>query len=57
MSKFDELPPALKAKFLENGRAMQRFYTLPTEQRQFILDRIHKLNSSEEMKDYIDSLF
>ena len=57
MAKFDELPPEFKAALEAHGQAMHLFYTLPTDKRQFILDRIHSFNSSKEMKEYIDELF
>lgn len=57
MSKFDELSPEIKSALLENGLSMQNFYTLSTEQRQHVLDRIHNFNSKEEMKQYFNSLF
>ena len=44
------LPQEEQQLILHNGRDMRRFYTLSTEERQNVLDRISLSNSPEELE-------
>ena len=48
--KMNTLPQEEQQLILHNGRDMRRFYTLSTEERQNVLDRISLSNSPEELE-------
>ncbi len=48
--KMNTLPQEEQQLILHNGRDMSRFYTLSTEERQDVLDRISLSNSPEELE-------
>lgn len=48
--KMNTLPQEEQQLILHNGRDMNRFYTLSTEERQNVLDRISLSNSPEELE-------
>lgn len=48
--KMNTLPQEEQQLILHNGRDMGRFYTLTTEERQDVLDRISLSNSPEELE-------
>lgn len=48
--KMNTLPQEEQQLILHNGRDMNRFYTLSTEERQDVLDRISLSNSPEELE-------
>lgn len=48
--KINTLPQEERQLILHNGRDMNRFYTLSTEERQDVLDRISLSNSPEELE-------
>ena len=48
--KMNTLPQEEQQLILYNGRDMRRFYTLSTEERQNVLDRISLSNSPEELE-------
>ena len=48
--KMNTLPQEDQQLILHNGRDMRRFYTLSTEERQNVLDRISLSNSPEELE-------
>lgn len=48
--KINTLPQEEQQLILHNGRDMNRFYTLSTEERQDVLDRISLSNSPEELE-------
>lgn len=49
LKKNDSLSPEVQQLILHNGRDMERFYTLTTEERQDVLDRIHIANTPEDL--------
>ena len=49
--KTDDLPLELQQEVSENGEAMQKFYTMPTDQRQYVLDKIVETNEKLEDLD------
>ena len=48
--KMNTLPQEEQQLILHNGRDMRRFYTLSTEDRQNVLDRLSLSNSPEELE-------
>ena len=48
--KMNTLPQEEQQLILHNGRDMRRFYTLSTEERQNVLDRISLSNSPEQLE-------
>lgn len=48
--KMNTLPQEEQQLILHNGRDMRRFYTLSTEERQNVLDRISLSKSPEELE-------
>ena len=48
--KMNTLPQEEQQLILHNVRDMRRFYTLSTEERQNVLDRISLSNSPEELE-------
>ena len=48
--KMNTLPQEEQQLILHTGRDMRRFYTLSTEERQNVLDRISLSNSPEELE-------
>ena len=48
MKKFEELPPEIQAALRANAYNMKHFYTLPTDERQNVLDSISELNKKLE---------
>ena len=48
--KMNTLPQEEQQLILHNGRDVRRFYTLSTEERQNVLDRISLSNSPEELE-------
>lgn len=48
--KINTLPQEEQQLILHNGRDMNRFYTLSTEERQDVLDRISLSNSPEDLE-------
>lgn len=49
--KSNDLPPELKQEILSNGAAMQKFYEMPTEKRQAVLDGITATNKKLDKLD------
>nr|WP_294682305.1 hypothetical protein [uncultured Anaerotignum sp.] len=45
------LPPEVRQLILHNGRDMERFYTLSTEERQEVLNRIHIANTPDTLTE------
>ena len=50
LRKWDTLPEEVRQLILHNGRDMGRFYTLSTEERQDVLDRIRMANTPDELE-------
>ena len=50
LRKWDTLPEEVLQLILHNGRDMGRFYTLSTEERQDVLDRIRMTNTPGELE-------
>ncbi len=50
LRKWDTLPEEVRQLILHNGRDMGRFYTLSTEERQDVLDRIRMANTPGELE-------
>ena len=50
LRKWDTLPEEVRQLILHNGRDMSRFYTLSTEERQDVLDRIRMANTPGELE-------
>ncbi|MGN0135713.1 hypothetical protein [Anaerotignum sp.] len=48
--KWDTLPEEVAQLILHNSRDMNRFYTLSTEERQEVLNRIHMANTPDELE-------
>lgn len=46
--EWDSLPDEVRQLILHNGRDMERFYTLSTEERQQVLDRIRTVRTQAE---------
>lgn len=51
LRKWDTLPEEVRQLILHNGRDMGRFYTLSTEDRQDVLDRIRIANTPDELEN------
>lgn len=51
LRKWDTLPEEVRQLILHNGRDMGRFYTLSTEERQDVLDRIRIANTPDELEN------
>lgn len=49
--KSNDLPPKLEQEILSNGSAMQRFYEMPTDKRQNVLDAITETNKKLDKLD------
>ena len=47
--KWDTLPEEVQQLILHNGRDMHKFYTLSTEERQEVLNRIRMANTPGEL--------
>lgn len=48
--KWNTLPEEVQQIILHNGRDMQNFYTLSTEERQEVLNRIRMANTPDELE-------
>lgn len=49
--KWDSLPEEVAQLILHNSRDMNRFYTLSTEERQEVLNRIRMANTPDELEN------
>lgn len=49
--KWDTLPEEVRQLILHNGRDMERFYTVTTEERQDVLDRIRMANTPDTLEN------
>lgn len=49
--KWDTLPEEVQQMILHNGRDMNKFYTLSTEERQEVLNRISMANTPAELEN------
>ena len=49
LRKWDTLPQEVRQLILHNGADMERFYTLSTEERQEVLNRIRMANTPDEL--------
>ena len=49
LRKWDTLPQEMRQLILHNGADMERFYTLSTEERQEVLNRIRMANTPDEL--------
>lgn len=49
LKKNDTLSPEVRQLILHNGKDMERFYTLTTEERQDVLNRIHIANTPKNL--------
>ena len=48
--KWNTLPREVQQLILHNGRDMGKFYTISTEERQEVLNRIHIANTPDELE-------
>lgn len=49
--KWDTLPEEVRQLILHNGRDMEKFYTVTTEERQDVLDRIRMANTPDTLEN------
>lgn len=49
--KWNTLPEEVQQMILHNGRDMNKFYTLSTEERQEVLNRISMANTPAELEN------
>ena len=49
LRKWDTLPQEVRQLILHNGADMERLYTLSTEERQEVLNRIRMANTPDEL--------
>ena len=52
-SVFGDLPAGFGMALLHNTEAYNRFFLLPEEERQTIVDGVHGISSKAEMQDYV----
>ena len=52
-SVFGDLPSGFGMALLHNTEAYNRFFLLPEEARQTIVDGVHGISSKAEMQDYV----
>ena len=57
LRKWDTLPQEVRQLILHNGADMERFYTLSTEERQEVLNRIRMANTSWMQRQSENSRF
>ena len=50
LRKWETLPEEVRQLILHNGRDMGKFYTLSTEERQEVLNRICMANTPDELE-------
>ena len=52
-SVFSDLPTGFGMALMNNREAYNRFFLLPEEERQNIVDGVHGISSKTEMRDYV----
>jgi hypothetical protein len=52
-SVFGDLPTGFGMALMNNREAYNRFFLLPEEERQNIVDGVHGISSKTEMRDYV----
>lgn len=50
----NKTPKKLQREITQNSNDMKNFYAMPVEKRQDVLNRISRLNSKEEIEEFLE---